>query len=335
LTGKAKRVYSLTPATNLLAFPSMNTKNRAAVAPVEQARTELNGSIEQYIEEKERQTRPHKLSAKTLAQYRSILFDIWLPWFKDHGSEHAGIDAIVGAFDEALQAPGSGRNGKDRSIQTVRTYVKVVRLYLRWAEVPTQKYVPLEAKKKLLVILERGEIDRMEQAARSERDKLIVRVLADSGLRIGELVGLRAGDMGHSERDRRYWLSIPTAKTDSGVRQVPLPPETWKRLKVFAAQNPRDEYIFMGSRRRADGQYDRLTAGGASQMIGLLAKDAGIRKRVYSHLFRHSYATHMLSRGMDPVTLQTILGHSSLEMISENYAHLNVFNTYDSMMRAL
>jgi integrase len=43
----------------------------------------------------------------------------------------------------------------------------------------------------------------------------------------------------------------------------------------------------------------------------------------------------MLSRGMDPVTLQTILGHSSLEMISENYAHLNVFNTYDSMMRAL
>jgi integrase len=206
-----------------------------------------------------------------------------------NGSEHAGIDAIVSAFDEALQAPGSGRNGKDRSIQTVRTYVKVVRLYLRWAEVPTQKYVPLEAKKKLLVILECGEIDRMEQAARSERDRLIVRVLADSGLRIGELVGLRAGDIGSSERDRRYWLSIPTAKTDSGVRQVPLPPERWKRLKVFAAQNPRDEYVFMGSRRRADGQYDRLTAGGASQMIGLLAKDAGIRKRVYSHLFRHSY----------------------------------------------
>ena len=197
---------------------------------------------------------------------------------------------------------------------------------------PTSTYIPIEAKKKILVTLERDEIDRMETTARNERDRLIVRVLADSGIRIGELVGLRVGDIGGSDRDRRYWIDVD-GKT--GVRRVPLPPPTWQRLKRFAAQNPRDKFIFMGSRRRADGNYERLTAGGASQMIGLLAKEAGIRKRVYAHLFRHSYATHMLSRGMDPITLQTILGHKSLSMISENYAHFTVFNTYDAMMKSL
>jgi integrase len=315
----------------------VNTKNRAAIAATTKQASTFNGTIWQYLEEKERERSPQtgaKLSAKTLGQYRSILLDIWLPWFKDNGSKYAGIDTILAAFDEALQAPGASNRGKDRSIETVRTYVKVVRLYLRWAEVPTLKYVPIKRKKKILVTLDRDEIDRMERTARNERDKLIVRVLADAGLRIGELVGLRDRDLGSSERDRRYWMDIPTAKTETGVRRVPLNPETWKRLKKLAAQTG-DDYIFMGGRRRADGQYDRLTAGGASQMIGLLAKDAGIRKRVYSHLFRHSFATHMLSRGMDSVTLMNILGHSSLEMISENYAHLTVSNQYDAMMRAL
>jgi integrase len=52
------------------------------------------------------------------------------------------------------------------------------------------------------------------------------------------------------------------------------------------------------------------------------------------HLFRHSYATAMLSRGMNPVALQTILGHESLEMISKTYSHLVISDTYEAMARA-
>ncbi len=57
-------------------------------------------------------------------------------------------------------------------------------------------------------------------------------------------------------------------------------------------------------------------------MISTVAKVAGIRKRVYPHLFRHSFATWALSQGMNPVQLKDILGHSSLAMITNVYGHL-------------
>ena len=59
----------------------------------------------------------------------------------------------------------------------------------------------------------------MEDAALSERDKLIVRVLADTGIRFGELLGLRAGDL--VERDRNHYLRIAGAsQVGSEGRQV-------------------------------------------------------------------------------------------------------------------
>ena len=59
----------------------------------------------------------------------------------------------------------------------------------------------------LIDVLSRYEIDRLEDAAKSERDKLIVRTLADTGIRVGELVKLRAVDA--LERDRRCCATSP------------------------------------------------------------------------------------------------------------------------------
>jgi len=54
----------------------VNTKSRTAPAAIEAKRPEFNGSVDQYPEEKDKQTRPYKLSQATLNQYRSILLDI-------------------------------------------------------------------------------------------------------------------------------------------------------------------------------------------------------------------------------------------------------------------
>lgn len=308
----------------------MNTSSRGKATA--KAASELHGTIEEFLAEKEAQTRPKKLSFATLNQYRVILNTIWKPWFKAHAAEQRDVDATVEAFTDSLQEAGRRRDGKELSLQTIRTYVKIVRVYLRWAEAPTVKYVPLASKKKTLDTLTREDIDAMERAARTERDRLLVRVLADTGIRIGELVTLTAGSLHEDRKGRVTWITVD-GKT--GVRNVPVPLSTWKRLKAYADSNPGDEFIFMATRRRTDGARERLTAGGASQMISNLGHDARIGKRVYSHLFRHSYATHMLNRGMSPIELQRILGHTSLEMISQTYAHMTVGDTYASMMRAL
>ena len=70
-------------------------------------------------------------------------------------------------------------------------------------------------------------------------------------------------------------------------------------------------------------------------MISTLAKIAGIRKRVYPHLFRHSFATWALSRGMNPVQLKDILGHSSLAMITNVYSHLAPEDAHAALMAAM
>ncbi len=71
------------------------------------------------------------------------------------------------------------------------------------------------------------------------------------------------------------------------------------------------------------------------QLIHHTAELAHVDKRVYPHLFRHSYATWSLNRGMNPIMLAQVLGHSSLAMIQTVYSHLSPADAYDAMLRAL
>ncbi len=70
-------------------------------------------------------------------------------------------------------------------------------------------------------------------------------------------------------------------------------------------------------------------------MIATLAQVAGINKRVYPHVLRHSYATYALTRGMNPIQLAQILGHSSLAMIQNVYSHLSPRDAYEAMANVL
>ena len=121
-------------------------------------------------------------------------------------------------------------------------------------------------------------------------------------------------------------------------RQVPVP-RLYRRLRVYLERGrQRDTLssrIFLAHRRRADGDYSPLTTSSVDQMIRNLAVSAGITKRVYPHLMRHSFATWQLTRGMNPIQLAQILGHSSLAMIQDVYAHLSPGDAYEAMLRTL
>jgi integrase/recombinase XerD len=93
--------------------------------------------------------------------------------------------------------------------------------------------------------------------------------------------------------------------------------------------------MFLSLRRRADGEYLPVTGSGVGQMFDVVADRAGINKRVYPHLLRHSFATEALRRGMNPIQLAQILGHSGLQMIDQVYSHLTATDAYDAMMRML
>jgi len=112
-----------------------------------------------------------------------------------------------------------------------------------------------------------------------------------------------------------------------------------RRLRRYADHYRRDTRsarLFLGLKRRAStGEFEPLTSSGAEQMIHVLAETAGISKRVYPHLLRHSMATDFLRRGGNPILLQQILGHTSLTMITQTYQHLTFGDAHDELMRVL
>lgn len=173
----------------------------------------------------------------------------------------------------------------------------------------------------------------MADLASSPRDELIVRLLFYTGIRLGELRQLRDGDL----------LDLPQGgvalkvRGKTGERLVPLPPAINKLLTVWLRKRPRtaDGWVFPTIRKNRVGEYQPVAARTVEGVVHDLAIAAGLTKRVHPHLFRHSFATWWLTKGGNPVDLQRILGHGSMEMIANWYSHQTDDDNYAAMLRVL
>jgi integrase/recombinase XerD len=281
--------------------------------------------------------RARGLSPKTIREYRYPLVSVFLPFCQRHELTDLSqvnprmLDRLTGELLE------NGNKRAQLSRHTIGSYLRSVNVFLTWAKAEGEA-VQGKAKlpkpsKRLLEVLSRDEIHALEDVAVTERDKLIVRILGDTGIRVGELVNLTTHDL--INRDRSLYLRVG-GKT--GERLVPIPRLSRRLQKYVDRGRPRDvasDRIFISLKRRPGGDYGPLTPSGVEQLLQDLRQRAGITKRVYPHLLRHSYATWALGRGMNPIMLAHILGHTSLAMIQNVYAHLTPRDAYQAMLQAL
>jgi integrase/recombinase XerD len=285
--------------------------------------------------------RARGLAARTVESgYGYPLRSVFLPWCREQGlTEIKQLNQrVLDRFTSGLLEQG-GRSGRPLSRYSVHAYARAVRLLLNWARREGEEVSGLPQLPKLpqrvVEVLSRDEIRAMEDAATSERDKLIVRVLADGGLRVGELVTLRCDDI--VRRDRETFLRIH-GKGDK-QRLVPIAPSLVRRLERYIRSGrPRDtnsDRVFLSLRRGPSETYEPITRSGVLQLVRLLAKRAGIRRRVHPHVLRHSWVTEMLRRGVNPKMVADVAGHSSLRMLESVYAHLSASDAYTAMVRAL
>jgi integrase len=108
--------------------------------------------------------------------------------------------------------------------------------------------------RKLVEVLSREEVSRLEGAAPVERDKLIVRLLADAGLRVGELVRLRVTDF--EVQGGSHYLKI--RGKGNRERLVPVDRSLYRRLRRCAEGRPGDsDRIFLALRRSPAGTTHR------------------------------------------------------------------------------
>ena len=96
------------------------------------------------------------------------------------------------------------------SKHSVASYVRAINHFLNWlherGDVEAVRAQTPRLPRRLVDVLSKDEIQALEDAAQTECDKLILRLLADSGMRLGELVGLRTTDL--AKRGRQAYLHV-------------------------------------------------------------------------------------------------------------------------------
>jgi site-specific recombinase XerD len=145
------------------------------------------------------------------------------------------------------------------------------------------------------------------RASTDPRDRLVVELLARTGMRAGELADLDAGAV--VQIGAGHWLRIPLGKLRND-RYVPLHPELVTLLAAWTAANL--DHIRRCKRLVADhrGTLDRHAIGRIVRRVGHAAGVPG----VHPHRLRHTLATQAINRGMRLEAIAALLGHQKLEM---------------------
>src|SRR3954452_2637444 len=151
------------------------------------------------------------------------------------------------------------------------------------------------------------ELRFLDQAyAQSGRTGLMLQTLLETGARASELVQLRVEDVSLAERV----IAIRRGKGGKH-RAVPIRRDLAQLLRLHIGG--RRAGPLFASRQEGSGPTPHvLTRQRVGQIVRAVAVAAGISKRVYPHLLRHTVATRLLALGMDITDLQRFLGHESI-----------------------
>jgi integrase/recombinase XerD len=161
-------------------------------------------------------------------------------------------------------------------------------------------------------VLSPEEVKRVLTMATSLKARAMLTLAYGCGLRAGEVVRLRAGDIDSEQMIIRIVQS--KGRKD---RHVMLPAEVLELLRQWwktrpdgydAGAAPEHRWLFPGR-----SNHRPLTTRQFSRLFNEAAKAAGLRKTVSLHSLRHSFATHLLERGTDIRVIQALLGHDKLE----------------------
>lgn len=173
-------------------------------------------------------------------------------------------------------------------------------------------YVRPKKESKLPDVLSLEEVARLLKGVKNVKHRAMLMITYTSGLRVGEVVRLRAEDC---DRERRV-LKVRQGKGRKD-RQTLLSETAILVLETYIEQAQPDEWLFPGQRK---GRH--LTERSAQKVFEKALLQAGIRKQVSIHSLRHSFATHLLENGIDLRYIQELLGHQSVRT-TERYTHVS------------
>jgi len=180
------------------------------------------------------------------------------------------------------------------------------------------------------------EIKKLLRTAEGEM-KALLSVACLAGLRQGEILGLKWGDIDFDKRTIRVVRNYSpihgfgAPKTDSSRRGVPMIPTLAETLLIHyksQGQPTRDDLVFPNSNGNPKDRTNLTNREFKREL-----DKAGLRM-IRFHDLRHSYASLCIAAGIDPKALQQAMGHSSIETTLDVYAHL-LPSSYDNVVEKM
>lgn len=260
-------------------------------------------------------------SAKTIVYYNVVLTMF---------SDYAGADLPVSDITLRMCKEYYLHLVEDKSVNSVsiQSYIRGLRSFLRWLYdseyIETnicERFKLPKATRKVIDVLSDEEIERLLAALSGSewltvRNRLIVALMLDSGLRLNEVITLKASSVHLKDR-----YIIVTGKGDK-QRTVPFGEFTSRTLEEYlnVTKNVGNRTSLIIKVSETLCGFEPVTEATVKNMFRKLKARSDI-PRLYPHLLRHTFATRYLENGGNIYTLQSILGHTSLEMVKK-YLHL-------------
>ncbi len=261
-----------------------------------------------------------RLSPHTCKNYRRDLLSI-LAYCETHEiGEWAELDSEhIRSFAAASHRQGLGARSIQRRLSAARSFFRYLMREKYVKKNPVIGVSAPKAKKRLPGNIDADRMARLLNIQGDDplvaRDRAILELLYSSGLRLAELTSLNLGDIDMAD------ATVRVTGKGSKTRIVPVGRHalsalrTWhKERGQFAVED--EPALFLSSRG------GRLSGRSVQARVTFWAKKQGIDTRVYPHLFRHSFASHLLESSHDLRGVQELLGHADIST-TQVYTHLD------------
>lgn len=160
---------------------------------------------------------------------------------------------------------------------------------------------PPKSEKKIPTVLTKREVKNILEATKNIKHRLLIEMIYSSGLRVSEAVSLKIDDLDIHER-----MGMVKSGKGKKDRYIILSQQLIEHLTSYlASRDDKNPFVFHIRNRHIGVRH-------AQGIVKEAASQAGIKKRVFCHALRSSFATHLLEAGTDIRIIQELLGHSNL-----------------------
>jgi len=266
-------------------------------------------------------------SPHTIAAYERDLRQL-ANYLEERRVELREVDnVILRGFLATLQEKKNKKSTIARKLAAVRSFFQFC-MKKKWVEDNPAKIVATPKQEEHVpTFLSEDEMAKILDLPQSRqpldlRDRAVLELLYATGIRVSELVGISLNDVNFSERLIRVRGKGKKERIVPFGRKAEESMAFYIRARHQINKGGIEEALFLNYRG------ERLTSRSVERIVDKYIHLTALRRKISPHSLRHSFASHLLSRGADLRVIQELLGHESLAT-TQKYTHIDLKQLLD------